>query len=279
MKPSDSEVDRDHLHPPLKMLQTVSHWVETYPSFLFPGQLLDQHSTPKLPLINSSSNFQSLDFYSSRSPLVGLIQWCVITPLTSSLDLYGQQKLHKDNLKSPALKSPEAFTDLVNVNSQREPSNKSSKAATTKDVSMLVADLHANLLSLLLSGSQQPPPLQLTGMHGQLITGNDMRDIVSALTGFKQKLSSLELPRTATSSIGSLLEESVERLAQFVQILLFTGLLSMKQGTCMMLWTCMCTQKFKRLIFQNQSQPRGSLIDCVVINQFCPALVYTSGYC
>lgn len=229
VKPSDSKVDRDHLHPPLNMLQTVSHWVETYPSFLFPGQLLDQHSTPKLPLINSSSSFQSLDFYSSRSPLVGLIQWCVITPLTSSLDLYGQQKSHKDDLKSPALKPPEASIDPVNVNSQRELSNKSSKAAMMKDVSLLVADLHANLLSLLLSVSQQPP-LQLTGMHGQLITGNDMRDVVSALMGFKQKLSSLELSRTASSSIGSSLEESVERLAQFVQILLFTGLLSMKQG-------------------------------------------------
>ena len=77
----------DHLHPPLKMLQIVSHWVEVYPAFLFPAPLLDQHIMPKLPLLNSSnSNYHSLDFYSSRSPLVGLIQWYVVSPLTMGLN-------------------------------------------------------------------------------------------------------------------------------------------------------------------------------------------------
>ena len=229
------------------MLQTVSHWVETYPSFLFPGQLLDQPSTPKLPLINSNSSFQSLDFYSSRSPLVGLIQWCVITPLTSTLNYYGQSRkddlIKSPTLKSPTFKSPEASTDPVsNVTNRQELSNRSPKPMT-KDVSMLVADLHANLLSLLLSESQQPP-LQLTSKHGQLITGNDIRDVVSALTGFKQKLLSLELSRMAMSTIESWLEESVERLAQFLQILLFTGLLSMKQGMSL----CMLTDCFHSIL-------------------------------
>ena len=95
-----------------------------------------------------------------------------------------------------------------------------------------MADLHANLLSLPLSGLYQPPPIQLMGKHGHLLTGNDMRDIVSALLGFKEKLlSSSEQSRTVHSSLGSWMDESVERLAQFLQILLSTGLLAMKQGT------------------------------------------------
>ena len=59
-----------------------------------------------------------------------------------------------------------------------------------------------------------------------------MRDIVSALLGFKEKLLlSSEQSRTMHSSLGSWMDESVERLAQFLQILLSSGLLAMKQGT------------------------------------------------
>lgn len=221
----------DHLHPPLKMLQIVSHWVETYPMFLFPAPLLDQHIVPKLPLLNSSnSNYQILDFCSSRLPLVGLIQWCVISPLTMGLNLYGQQKSRKGDPKSPSLKSPGIITDPFNYHPE-EP-NKSSQP---KDFTTLMADLHANLLSLLLSGLYQPP-IQLMGKHGQLLTGNDVSDVVSALVGFKEKLSSSsEQSKAVLSSLGSWMDESVERLAQFLQSLLSTGLLSMKQGTC----TCM----------------------------------------
>ena len=221
------QVDMDHLHPPLKMLEIVSHWVEAFPTFLFPAQLLDQHITPKLPLINSSSSYQSLDFYSSHSPLVGLIQWCVISPLMIGLNLYGQ-KPHKGDPKSPSLKSPGIITDPFNNDNQSELLRKSPQP---KDITVLMADLHANLLSLLLSGMYQPPPMQLIGKHGHLLSGNDMRDVVAALLGFKEKLlSSNEHSRAVLSSLGSWLEESVERLAQFLQILLSTGLLSMKQG-------------------------------------------------
>lgn len=216
----------DQLHPPLKMLQIVSHWVEEYPTFLFPAPLLDQHIMPKLPLLNSAnSNYQSLDFYSSRSPLVGLIQWCVVSPLTMGLNLYGQQKSRKGDPKSPSLKSPGIITDPFNYHPEV-----SSKSSQPKDFTTLMADLHANLLSLLLSGLYQPP-IQLMGKHGHLLTGNDMRDIISALLGIKEKLSSSsEQSRALLSSLDSWMDESVERLAQFLQILLSTGLLSMKQG-------------------------------------------------
>ena len=209
----------DHLHPPLKMLQIVCHWVEVYPSFLFPTQLLEQHNAPKLPLINSNSSSQALDFYSSRSPIVGLIQWCVITPLTAALNLYGQ----KPHLKSPTLKSPKSP-----FNNQQGLSNKLSNQ--TKDAATLIAEIHANLLSLLLSGLQQPL-VQLTGKHTHLISNADMKDVVSALLGFREKLSSLEQARGVSPSLlGSWMEESVERLAQFTQILLSAGLVSMKYG-------------------------------------------------
>ena len=219
----------DHLHPPLKMLQIVSHWVEAYPNFLFPPPLLDQHVIPKLPLLNSAnSNYQSLDFYSSISPLVGLIQWCVISPLTTGLNLYGQQKPRKGDPRSPSLKSPGIITDPFNYHPEEVVASKSSHP---KDFTTLMADLHANLLSLLLSGLYQPP-IQLMGKRGHILTGNDVRDIVSALLGFKEKLSSSsEQSRTVLSSLGSLMDESVERLAQFLQILLSTRLLSIKQGT------------------------------------------------
>ena len=219
----------DHLHPPLKILQIVSHWVEAYPTFLFPPPLLDQHIIPKLPLLNSAnSNYQSLDFYSSRSPLVGLIQWCVISPLTMGLNLYGQQKPRKGDPRSPSLKSPGIITDPFNYH----PDVVASKSSHPKDFTTLMADLHANLLSLLLSGLYQPP-MQLMGKRGHILTGNDVRDIVSALLGFKEKLSSSsEQSRTVLSSLGSWMDESVERLAQFLQILLSTRLLSIKQGTC-----------------------------------------------
>ena len=223
-------MDTDHLHPPLKMLQIVSHWVEAHPTFLFPTPLLDQHMMPKLPLLNSSnSNYQSLDFYSSRSPLVGLIQWCVVSPLTMGLNLYGQQKSRKGDPKSPSLlKSPGIVTDPFNYHPEV-----ATNSSQPKDFTTLMADLHANLLSLLLSGLYQPP-IQLMGKHGHLLTGSDVRDIVSALLGFKEKLtSSSEQSRSVTLSLSSWMDESVERLAQFLQILLSTGLLSMKQGMYM----------------------------------------------
>ena len=222
------EVNKDHLHPPLKMLHIVSHWVESCPLFLFPSQLLDQHNIPKLPLINSNSSIQSLDFYSSRLPLVGLIQWCIITPLSAALNIYGQ-KSHKDELKSPSLKSPQVTLDPFNIstNDCLEVSNVSPQPP--KDVATLVSNLHANLLSLLLSGLQQSPH-QLSGKHGPLVTVDDVRTIVSTLVSYREKVSSGELSRAATSSLGCWMDESVERLAQFLQILLSTGLLSMKQG-------------------------------------------------
>jgi hypothetical protein len=183
---------------------------------------------PKLPLLNSAnSSYQNLDFYSSRLPLVGLIQWCVISPLTTGLNLYGQQKSpRKGDPRSPSLKSPGIVTDPFNYHPEVV-----SKSSHPKDFTTLMADLHANLLSLLLSGLYQPP-MQLMGKHGHLLTGNDMRDIVSALLGFKEKLSlSSEPSRAVPSSLrGSWMDESVERFAQFLQILLSTGLLSMKQG-------------------------------------------------
>ena len=240
----------DHLHPPLKMLQIVSHWVEAYPAFLFPAPLLDQHIMPKLPLLNSSnSNYQSLDFYSSRLPLVGLIQWCVVSPLTMGFNLYGQQqKSRKGDPKSPSsLKSPGIVTDPFNYH----PEESSSKSSQPKDFTALMADLHANLLSLLLSGPYQPPPLQLMGKHGHLLTGNDMRDIVSALLGFKEKLSlSSEQSRTVHSSLGSWMDESVERLAQFLQILLSSGLLAMKQGTVLYIRRCFAMSKLIIHVYQ-----------------------------
>ena len=214
------EVDIAHLHPPLKMLQIISHWIEVYPSFLFPSQLLDQHNTPKLPLINSNSSSQALDFYSSRSPIVGLIQWCVVSPLTASLNLYGQ----KSNVKSPTLKSPKDP-----FNNQQGLLGSKATNQTTKVAATMVAEIHANLLSLLLSGLQQPL-VQLTGNHSHLVTTSDVDNIVSALTGFREKLSTMDHSKGVATSLGSGMEESVERFAQFLQILLSTGLLSMSYG-------------------------------------------------
>lgn len=237
------EVSGDNLHPPLKMLQIVSHWVESCPSYLFPGQLLDQHNTTKLPLINSNSSYQSLDFYSSRSPLVGLIQWCIITPLTAALNLYGQ-KSHKDELlQSPRLKSPDfAFDPFNNSTNNRTDQMAAKTVKSTRDVGSMVANLHAKLLSLILSG---PLPQLTGGKHSHLISGDDMRTVVSTLLSYKQKLLSVELSRTVMSSLVSWTEESVERLAQFLQILLSTSLLSMKHGGCA--YTCIISNSMNTM--------------------------------
>lgn len=186
---------------------------------------MDQHTTTKLPLINSTSSHQQLDFYFSGSPLLGLIQWCTITPLTAGLNLYGKTSF-KEDMKSPILKSPTVKMTLLTKSSSE-----------SKDASILLAEIHANLLSSILCGLQQTP-LQLTGKHSYLLNGNDLKSVASVLIDLKQKLLKSELTKSAVSAVTSWMEESVERLAQYLQVLLSTGLLSIKQGITLIICGC-----------------------------------------
>ena len=89
----------------------------------------------------------------------------------------------------------------------------------------LVAKLHANILSVILSHSQS--------FGYRSLVSDDIAVIMATLLAFSQKISQGQSRDSGTGGgggVASMMNESVERLAQFLQITLSCGLLSLNSG-------------------------------------------------
>ncbi len=160
--------------------------METGPEFLFPPQLLDKQ--PEQLSLHSQRTKPS----PSPSLLAGLIQWCVLAPLV------------------PKTKA-ERKTEMENNCAKEE-------LTTSLDFDSLMAKLHADLLSVVLSHSKSFRPHSLTS--------DSVAVIVAALLGFNQQ----RCVREGSAGMGVRMNEAVERLSQFLQISLSTGILVLKPG-------------------------------------------------
>ena len=181
--------------------------------------------------------------------MTGLIQWCILTPLVTAKQTsepsrrkssISAKKFAKDHLPSPKVN---ALKNGVSVEEKQ-----GSKAKNPPmEMSAIVTKLHADLLSLIHSHSQ------LLGYKS--VSGDDVAVVVAALLGLRNKLSKSggggggggrqqdgtgrkrDGGRMAAATGGGgggggvpRMEESVERLAQFLQISMSSGLLALKQG-------------------------------------------------
>ena len=174
----------------------------------------------------------------SESALAGLMRWCVLAPCHPHPD----QASHEPQKKS-LTKTTENTPENANFfqSSGRDPDTKDEREGegreSTKsegeavDFRALVAKLHANLLSVVLSDSQSFPRETLTGDH--------MAVTVAALLGLSHHQPAQLRKRGKAAPVAveegeggksRELEESVERLAQFLQISLSTGLLVLSSG-------------------------------------------------
>lgn len=196
------------------------------PQFLYAARLIDKKTD--LPSFHSASKSPRP---SPASPLAGLMQWCVLEPCDShTKDTTGDQSegAQKDS------KLHEASKSVVSVSTPTEEQKQSTTNESTKqedktvDFKTLIARLHANLLSVILSDSQSFPHETLTSDHVAMT--------VAALLGLSNhhptqlkrrgKAGEEEKPQERNQD----LDESVERLAQFLQISLSTGLLALSTG-------------------------------------------------
>ena len=205
-------VHSDHLHPPIRMLEIVSHWVETFPEFLFPSKLSDKWSD--LPLLRTKKLTPH-----SKLPLPGLMQWCMLAPLIPGEQLSGGNPRHSQK----SLK--ETVVHMTASRSETRPGDKNDSQKEERFAS-LVTKLHANILSVILSHSQS--------FGYRSLVSDDMAVIMATLLAFSQKISQGQSRDSGTGDgrVAGKMNESVERLAQFLQITLSCGLLSLNAGQC-----------------------------------------------
>lgn len=196
-------------HPPIKLVQLISHWVESKPEFLYQQQAIEGLST--LPLMHSQTIQSSIP--SSKSPLAGLVQWCVIAPLASLANVYHQT----DATKGP----PAQGTDRpVQGSNPRD----------TDDFDFLMAGLHVKLLSVVLSHSKM--------LANWAFTTGDLCVIVSSLVGYGRQVADASSGGDGQGGeLPARMDECVERLAQFLQIVHSTGVVMMKAGK-VYCWVC-----------------------------------------
>lgn len=209
------EVDSTHLYPPIRMLEIVSHWVETLPEFLFPTKLLEKWS--ELPMLRSKQLTPH-----SKSPLPGLMQWCVLAPLVP-----------KDQLLccGSAKDSQKLNKMLVTSNSDTALGcNRSTETSSKREdkFGSLMAKLHANILSVVLSHSQS--------FGYRSLSSDDIAVVMATLLAFSQQLSQSRRGTGDGGDVSGRMTESVERLAQFLQIMLSCGILALTAGTCTLLY-------------------------------------------
>ena len=182
----------------------------------------------------------------SESPLAGLMRWSILAPCHRHHPEQGAEKLQK---KSLVHKKVEQFSEKTKegLSSATTSTGRDSLAPageegegrdknTEEDFQMLISKLHANILSVILSDSQSFPRDTLTSDH--------IAVTVAALLGLSRHQPA-QLKRRGKGGVAAAaaeernqgegenhqeLEESVERLAQFLQISLSTGLLVLSSG-------------------------------------------------
>lgn len=258
---SGSNLDSTYLNPPIRILQIISHWVSTFPDLLSSEQLLDK-DIYQLPIINSKIP----DFHSSfetgqpdaststmKSLLPGLIQWCVLAPLSpvatkclSNGDLKnrpGFEKNMKQSLKDElvtrhhtdnedTLKAIGGLSLMATDEKDRHATSENmmrpdTQGGSKEDTHSILASLHADLLSNILSLSK-PLTCQLSG--------DDIALVVAALLGYysqrmqQGKEAEAKLGGGERSSLSGKMDDCVERLAQILQICLSSGLINLRPG-------------------------------------------------
>ena len=208
------------------MLQIVSHWLTNCPTLLSPPSLLSKELSD-LHLVHSHNSGFHTKFPDLKptlqSLLPGLMQWCVLAPLcleekgsknSSSLQRDSLNKLDKIS------KHDSAFVNGVQSLSLDTNSLSTGEKERTEDMDMhsLIASLHADLLSGIVSLTK-PLPCQLSGDEVAVLVANLLKYYT------QQKLST-------GGELVDKMEESVERLAQLLQISLSSGVLKLGAGAC-----------------------------------------------
>lgn len=249
-------VDPASLSPPKRLVSILSNWVEMNPQFLYPPRLLDKtdlivfHGPSKVTA--SSQPPSSMSIPLSQSPLPGLISWCVLAPCyhhtsgpTTSEKIYHKSLLKKTVPESEISNGTSSSTitterdRLVKEEEKKKERNDESKVddETIIDYRTLVAKLHANLLSVVLSDAQSFPRDTLTSDHIAVtvaallgLSHHQPAQLLKKRGGKGAAASATEEKRQEGDKIDDGLEESVERLAQFLQIGLSTGLLVLSSG-------------------------------------------------
>ena len=245
-------VDSARLQPPMQLLSIISNWLEKTPQFLYAPRLIDKKTD--LPSFHNASKALRCP----ASPLAGLMQWCILAPCdhtqrdsetflrpakdpksTEASDTVATTTpIAEDTVKQTAVKDEKESVQSAKVEGKEE----------ALDFQTLMVKLHANLLSVILSDSQ-------SFLHGTL-TSDHVAVIVAALLGLS-KHQPMQLKKRGKAewkkqvgkgedggdeSKSEDLDESVERLAQFLQISLSTGLLQLSSGeACINTVLCTCT--------------------------------------
>lgn len=186
----------------------------------------------------------------TESPLAGLMRWCILAPCYHHPD-QPPEELQKKSLVDDKVgaKNPESIP-TVGCSSGRDPLVKGGKESEGKksgeDFQTLISKLHANLLSVILSDSQS--------FLRDTLTSDHIAVTVAALLGLshhqpaqlKKRGKAAAAAAAAAEERGQggegenhqELEESVERLAQFLQISLSTGLLVLSSGKVLFFYFC-----------------------------------------
>jgi hypothetical protein len=263
-------VDPARLCPPRQLLSILSHWVEKTPQFLFAPRLMEKtdfiafHSPSK-----ASTAAQSVTTTgTSESPLAGLMRWCILAPCHRPEQ--GTEELQNKFLVH---KKVEPFSEKTKegLSSATTPTGKDSLAHAGKegegreknaeeDFQTLISKLHANILSVILSDSQSFPRDTLTSDH--------IAVTVAALLGLSRHQPA-QLKRRGKGGVAAAateernqgegenhqeLEESVERLAQFLQISLSTGLLVLSSENLSSMASTLPVNKLLSLVISHHSR-------------------------
>ena len=186
-------VDTSCLQPPAKMLTLVSKWVELSSDFLYATPHRRDAIQTKFPLLRSHSEEPCVN-NSLQLPIAGITQWCVLAPLV------GASATVQDNQKAKGPKStPEDYTKKG------------------RDYQEQLSHLHAEVLSALHSVSHTSSS---SSSNFAPLTHDAMVAIVAALLSFSQEQ---EVDKGK-------MEQSVERLTQFLQIAMTSQVLQLKPG-------------------------------------------------
>lgn len=270
-------VDPTHLQPPKILLVIISNWIEKIPRFLYAAHLIEKTDLISFHGAASTSKVAAAaptNGETSVSPLAGLMRWCTLAPCHHKQDATpkGSQETIFE-LQSHSIKDQ--------THSNGSTSNAGGKETSVKpeDFQTLIAKLHANLLSVILSDSQSFPRETLVGDHVAVT--------VAALLGLSnyqptqlKKRGKLTTTSAATTTVAEteygesgeknqLLDESVERLAQFLQISLSTGLLVLSPGNLwcivMVLVNCFSLSSFSdNLSSMASTLPINKLLTLVI---------------
>lgn len=238
-------VNSEHLQPSKQLVSIISKWLENKPQFLYAASPIEKTDLLSFHGANKSTHQAA----PAVSPLAGLMQWCVLAPChhtkppserednaTGTAEKTSTQYQTLNTVAYPS-STGEKNASLMESSREEEGGNEQGGKVDDKEMNfqMLVAKLHANLLSVILSDSQLFP-------HGTL-TSDHVAVTVAALLGLSkhttlaQRKKRGKMMASAAEETGDRdrekskdLEESVERLAQFLQISLSTGLLALSAG-------------------------------------------------